>query len=68
MVKGEHAIYYTLSGLTSLQRLDFILEKQYQRTVNKESKRIFNFSGRIFTPYYVKIEKKEGFRKMIKVN
>ncbi|OPB88025.1 hypothetical protein BAS06_12630 [Elizabethkingia miricola] len=64
--EGEHAIYYTLSGLTSLQRLDFILEKQYQRTVNKEAKDI-QFSGRIFTPYSVKIEK-EGFRKMIKVN
>lgn len=64
--EGEHAMYYTLSGLTSLQRLDFILEKQYQRTVNKEAKDI-QFSGRIFTPYYVKIEK-EGFRKMIKVN
>ena len=64
--EGEHAIYYTLSGLTPLQHLDFILEKQYQRTVNKEAKDI-QFSGRIFTPHFVKIEK-EGFRKMIKVN
>ncbi|MCL1668140.1 hypothetical protein M2T82_08715 [Elizabethkingia ursingii] len=64
--EGEHAIYYTLSGLTSLQRLDFILEKISQRVVNKETKDI-QFSARIFTPHFVKIEK-EGFRKMTKLN
>ncbi len=64
--EGEHSIYYTLSGLTSLQRLNFILEKDYQRIVNKETKDI-QFSARIFTPHFVKIEK-DGFRKMTKIN
>ncbi|WP_454060282.1 hypothetical protein [Elizabethkingia ursingii] len=64
--EGEHATYYTLSGLTSLQRLNFILEKDYQRIVNKETKDI-QFSARIFTPHFVKIEK-DGFRKMTKIN
>ncbi|WP_322545212.1 hypothetical protein [Elizabethkingia miricola] len=64
--EGEHAIYYTLSGLTSLQRLSFILEKKSQGIKNKEKKDIV-FAPQIFTPHFVKIEK-EGFRKMIKVN
>ncbi|WP_078798424.1 hypothetical protein [Elizabethkingia miricola] len=64
--EGEHAIYYTLSGLTSLQRLSFILEKKSQGITNKEKKDIV-FAPQIFTPHFVKIEK-EGFRKMIKVN
>ncbi|MCL1671523.1 hypothetical protein [Elizabethkingia ursingii] len=64
--EGEHTTYYTLSGLTSLQRLGFILEKESQRNVNKETKDIV-FAPQIFTTHLVKIEK-EGFRKMIKVN
>jgi len=64
--EGEYTIYYTLSGLTSLQHLDFIIEKESQRIVNKETKDI-QFSAQIFTPHFVKIEK-EGFRKMTKLN
>lgn len=64
--EGEHAIYYTLSGLTSLQRLGFMLEKRSQGFVNKEKKDII-FAPQIFTPLLVKIEK-EGFRKMTKLN
>ncbi|CAM3668684.1 hypothetical protein ELOC111193_15850 [Elizabethkingia occulta] len=64
--EGEHAVYYTLSGLTSLQRLGFILEKESQRIKNRETKDI-QFSAQLFTPHLVKIEK-EGFRKMTKLN
>ncbi|HFK5510985.1 TPA: hypothetical protein ACGZ9U_001903 [Elizabethkingia anophelis] len=64
--EGEHAIYYTLLGLTSLQRLGFMLEKRSEEIANKEKKDLV-FAPQIFTPHLVKIEK-EGFRKMIKVN
>lgn len=59
--EGEHAIYYTLSGLTSLQRLCFMLEKRSEEIANKEKKDLV-FAPQIFTPHLVKLKKK-GFGK-----
>ncbi|WP_275140516.1 hypothetical protein [Elizabethkingia meningoseptica] len=64
--EGEHTVYYTLPGLASKQRLDFILEKRSQWIINKETKDM-SFNPQIFTPQLIKIEK-EGFRKMTKIN
>jgi len=63
--EGEHIRYYTLPGLTSLQRLQFILEKQSQWIVNEESQNMI-LSPKLFTPQLIRIVK-EGFTKMTEV-
>lgn len=60
--EGEHTDYYTLPGLTTQQRLDFLLARRWQWIVNKETKNIV-FKPQFFTPSLVPIVK-EGFREI----
>ncbi|MBC9914298.1 hypothetical protein [Chitinophaga varians] len=60
--EGEHTDYYTLPGLTTKQRLDFLLTRRWQWIVNKETKQIV-FRPQFFTPTLIPVEK-EGFRAM----
>lgn len=64
--EGEHTDYYTLPGLTSKQRLDFILMKRSQWMVNRETKMI-TFSPQVFTPWLEPFTD-SGFRAMREVN
>ncbi|WP_286858643.1 MULTISPECIES: hypothetical protein [Sphingobacterium] len=47
--EGENSIYYTLPGLTPLQRLQFLLEKRVQWRLNREDKKM-PLSPQLFTP------------------
>lgn len=47
--EGENSIYYTLPGLTTAQRLQFLLEKRAQWRLNSEAKKI-PLSTNLFTP------------------
>lgn len=63
--EGEHTIFYTLPGLTTEQRLSFILEKRSQWIINEETNAP-SFQIQVFTPQLVAIEKK-GFNRMTKL-
>ncbi|MDF2516017.1 MAG: hypothetical protein K0R59_1313 [Sphingobacterium sp.] len=47
--EGENSIYYTLPGLTTLQRLQFLLEKRVQWSLNRAAKKMPP-SPKLFTP------------------
>ncbi len=47
--EGENSIYYTLPGLTTLQRLQFLLEKRAQWSLNRAAKKMLP-SPKLFTP------------------
>ena len=47
--EGENSIYYTLPGLTTAQRLQFLLEKRAQWRLNREAKKM-PLSTKLFTP------------------
>lgn len=47
--EGENSIYYTLPGLTTAQRLQFLLEKHAQWRLNSEAKKMPH-STKLFTP------------------
>ena len=62
--EGEHAIYYTLSGLTSFTTPGFYAGKEVcqKEIANKEKGPSFFAPIQIFTPHLVKLKKK-GFGK-----
>lgn len=64
--EGEHSNYYTLEGLTTQQRLDFMLAKRSQWIVNKATKMMV-FKKQLFTPQLVPLVT-AGFTKMTLVN
>lgn len=47
--EGENSIYYTLPGLTTAQRLQFLVEKHAQWRLNSEAKKMPH-STNLFTP------------------
>ncbi|MNI82196.1 hypothetical protein D3C73_1388830 [compost metagenome] len=47
--EGENSIYYTLPGLTTAQRLQFLLEKRAQWRLISEAKKM-PLSTKLFTP------------------
>ncbi|CAM3724766.1 hypothetical protein [Sphingobacterium prati] len=47
--EGENSIYYTLPGLTTAQRLQFLLEKRAQWRLNRGAKKM-PLSTNLFTP------------------
>ncbi|MNU90235.1 hypothetical protein D3C71_800950 [compost metagenome] len=60
--EGEKSIYYTLPGLSSAQRLQFLVDKYAQRIVNKDME-ARTYLPQLFTPQIVPMVT-EGFNKM----
>ena len=52
--EGEVTYNYTLNGLTNSQKLKFILERDFYRIINRETKDIIK-TPNIYTPYILKI-------------
>lgn len=60
--EGERSIYYTLPGLTTMQRLQFLLEKHAQWRLNGETRKI-PLSPKLFTPQLLQMIT-TGFNKL----
>ncbi len=60
--EGEKSIYYTLPGLSSVQRLDFLANVYAQWTSNKDNRETPILS-QLFAPQLVPMVT-EGFNKM----
>jgi hypothetical protein len=53
--EGEAIYYYTLKGLNDTQRLKFIVERNYSRIINRQTKELIK-RAKIFTPTVLKID------------